>query len=308
LFKELDYGKAYIFKGNSNKLAYFLQDEPNVKIFTQPNLGYLNNSSCVIEPTNYIMLYRNYKTLPDELYLSELVRVFIVFDPINDTLNKDIKNLIKHYESKYYSVLDFSSYSVNKDPQLKTLIEQVKLDPNSNLAMFQNWKDYYHYPLALQQIIEDPCRKANDLQVKPIGVLDYIKELARTKNFKYVTKLAQLNTNILNDYFTPPFRLFSGKIIEDKELTWQLFYWYKLFYTLNKNVLSLSSNDLVYLFFSWVYRASTINIEGNNTGLKKAILGSNSRRYNKVAYFFNPSSKACDEFYRDLLGLTVSYR
>lgn len=300
-FNDLDYGRAYIFKGNSNKLAYFLQEQPNVRIYTKPNLLDLTNASCILEPTNYVMLYRNYKTLPDELVLPDLIRVFIVFDPINDTSNKDIKNLIKHYDSKYYSVIDFSTYSVSKDNKLKSLIDFVKLDKTSNLTMFKDWKNYYHYPLSLTQIIEDPCRSSCDLEFKPVSVLDYIKELARTKNFEYVIKLCRLNTNILNEYFTPPFSLFSAKIAEDKEITWQIFYWYKLFYTLNKkSMLSLYSNDLVYLFFSWVYRASTVNIEGNNTGLKRAILN-NSSRSNKVAYFFNPSSKACDEFYIDLL-------
>lgn len=298
-FNDLDYGCAYLFKGNSNKLAYFLKSQPNIKIYSKANLGELVNASCIIEPTNYVMLYRNYKTLPTNLKLPELVRVFIIFDVINDSMDKENKSLIKHYDSKYYTVLDYSSYSINKDDNFKYLIEKIKLDKTSNLSMFKDWKNYYHYPLALEQLIADPCRNSCDLEIKPIGVLDYIKELARTKDFSFVSKLSKLNTNILNEYFTPPFSLFSAKIREDKELTWQLYYWYKLFYSLAEKRLNLSTNDLIYLFFSWVYRASTINIEGNNVGLKRAILSKG--RSNKILYFFNPSSKSCDEFYNDLL-------
>lgn len=293
LFNDLPYGKAYLFKGNTNKLFYLLQDSPNVRIFTGINLKDLS-ATISFDLVDYVYYYQHQHTIPETLVLPPLVRLFILFSFHDDTDTATTAKF-KHYESRYYTTLNYSKFSVKKDcPELYKKITSAKHDPRHNLNKL-DWERFYPYPLTTEQLLANPCRHAGDLITDSHEISQYIKALATTKRFDFVSKLSSLNKSILDAYFTPPFRSFIDIMNKDKELPWSLFYWYKLYYQSNKSITSLSSNDHVFLFFLWVHRSSTILNRSFNQGLFKYLIKGKTS-----TYLFRPSHLAVDEFYEDL--------
>lgn len=302
-FNSLPYGKAYIFKGNSNKLAYLLQGEPNINVYT----GDLRKALSILyfEPTNLVYLYAGGNTkLPEELIIHPYLRIFILFS-VYDSLEAKEKALYSHYQSEYYTHLDYSSFTVKDAPPLSSIVEHYKYNSSTRLnSTCFNWDVYRDYPLTTQlfftnnPIYRDLLELSEEYSLLE-SIPTYIKELAETKNFDYVLKLSSVSRTILSSYFEPPFNKFLDISGLDKLCQYNLYYWYSLFYNLYANKYSSNLNDSVYLFFLWVYRSSTFNKKSLKEGL--VYRSYNKGRINKSKCYFNPSDLAVEEFYSRLI-------
>lgn len=289
-FNELPYGQAYLFKGNTNKLGYLLLDQPNVSQYVGNNLKDLSGAIS-FELTNFIFHFDHYKVIPDILVLPPTVRVFIVFS-IYDSLEDNLKAKYKLYQSKYYIPLDYSKFTVKDCKKLSQQLLNCQHNSKHNLCKL-DWGRFAHYPLTIQSLLNEDSRTAKSLRSEQHLIIDYIKELASTKDIKYVHKLANLGDTILKE-FTPPFHIFHAIINEGIELK-SLTSWYKIFYFSNESIIRLAPNDLVFLFFLWVYRSSVVNNVAYKSGLTKEVKGK------QIKYYFRPSNLAVKEFYNSLI-------
>lgn len=293
LLNTLPYGTCYLCKGNSNKLAYLLQDTPNVIHYQGNNLKLLE-SIITYDYLNYVVYYSHYLNIPERLMLSPLVRVFLVFT-IYDEFTTELKALYKKLQSKSYVAIDYSKITSDKCADITDLSKSiVKTNVSCYLDVESISRVLKHYPYSLQTLLLDSKDGVfNNALNRDIDttISSGIKSIADTKSYTWVANIDQLPNSIFSELFEGSFNRLADLISTDKELSWGIYYWYKLFYKLYFYKFNLPIKTFVKLYFTWVYQATVRYNEGRKQGLDISI------KSNKKTYYFSPSYKAIKVFF-----------
>lgn len=284
-FDELPYGQCYIFKGNTNKFFWLLNqmETPNYFLSHTQNIDNLLDL-FPYENTDYIMLKSTGNfTLNKNPTVNPTVRIFILLN-IYDSLETTEKKIYKKYSSSKYTTLDYSKWTIDDDPNLHARLTELEDKCDYEILDYRGiYKRLKHYPISFSSFMDE----VTETEFRPYESTDVIaatfQKIAVDKSGLHLQSLLVLDKNTIHSYFYPPFSRLAS--ICKTDLSWSLYYWYKYFYHLLKT--KFSTRDIAFLYFNWVYDCSTTWSTSQNSGLTYYIKGRN-----KFIYYFAPSHKA----------------
>jgi hypothetical protein len=293
-FDNLAYSKTYLCKGYSNKLLYLLSSQPNVIYFTDLDLSLLPNY-ITYDYTNYLIYYTPHLKIPNKFILDSYKRVFILFSiyenkDLDKNTKKDINSLVKKYQSEYYEILDLTKFTTKQDLFINSKKQHLTINNLQHYSVIDKIEDsLLDYPLSYIQFLDD--FENNDLNLSLINSVNYlisegIKTISNLKSYQWIVDIDTLPSRELESIFIYPMGGINSLLDKDIELTYSIFYWYKIYYKLYYNKFNIPIKPFIKIYFTWVYY-STIRYA---KGLDKGLTISNSGYIKK--YYFNPSIDA----------------
>lgn len=294
-FDNLPYSKTYLCKGNSNKLLYLLQDQPNLTYYSEYDLTPLSNV-ITYDFVNYIVYYTHYLKLPNKLILGNFKRLFILFsiydfNELDSDKKKSLNSLLKKYQSESYEILDLSKFNVKNDELITSQKQRLKITNLQHYTVIDKIEDRLEqYPLTYSNYLPD-LENEGLLNLNIINNTNYlisegIKAIADSKSYEWLISIDSLPSRDLESIFTYSMHGIKYLLDSDKELTYSIFYWYKIFYKLYYNRFNIPIKPFIKLYFTWVYYSTIRYMKGVDRGLIVSRVGRQKR------YYFNPSIEA----------------
>lgn len=295
-FDNLPYSKTYLCKGNSNKLLYLLQNQPNLTYYSDYDLTSLSNI-ITYDFVNYIVYYTHYLKLPNKLVLGNFKRLFILFsiydfNDLDSDKKKSLNSLLKKYQSEYYEILDLTKFSVKNDELINTQKQSLKITNLQHYTVIDKVEErLIHYPLSYSNYLVD--LENENLNLSIINSTNYlisegIKAISDSKSYEWLVQINTLPSRDLESIFNYPMSGIKHLLELDKELTYSIFYWYKIFHKLYYNRFNIPIKPFIKLYFTWVYYSTVRYYKGLGA---KGLVVSKVGRFQKK-YYFNPSIDA----------------